>query len=759
MKDNYYFISVHEFKESLKDIITKAQDNPHLKVCLEIASTKDLDEKFIEILSRAFPNNNFFIRVAGGYTKERIANYPNSNLRDMHTYDNIYTLSEASKIMTAITRIENNLQANWSPEEKFIYFIHYLKNNIIYHPFHETEESKEIRSLRGLYSGRTVCAGYALIFKELCDRNGIPCQYVEGACNKEDSAKGYLTHAWNIVTLNGYYIPVDLTWIATENFKGHYLSFEDIANVNEFVKSHIPGKHEKIQDYRQELRSIDGNYLKKLNNMINRNFDYSISDFDTFTRKDGSKFILNQVGERIHKNKPLYKYVITEIDENHPPQILDQKIFFSNANIRKIKSSILRRLKLKKQLEEARQNKDDNKFCKIHDDLRGGEWLFNVPSYIADVLFSKKNMAAAISRGDYYLGEIKKVKKSDGSCQFSRVVIDPNYGQDINCHQKIFTRSLSSGGGTFVVEQLPDITTDVISPFTSRPYKLHRYNLYELCLNNFSENVLRKDSLFTDPQTDLLTDERPAIADVFLSRHRIDRKQKETAGYLGYLAPDGTKTYNHIINDYFLKRIHTSFKLTAKKITPYYKPITFIEMKRLVTIFKIVNGQVLNRLNNQEVQDSDVILRCKFAYIWLKAAGLKTVVGETIPGYEFAFVIPGAEELYNAIFESISTSLRNNGYIKSIEILDEIEKNSDYKQCSQIVANLFQNKENLDIIDKLFRLQDPSALGHPGNYEALNSNSTFQLSRYRQQLEQLKHELLEVVPTANGKDVNIRKVS
>lgn len=58
-----------------------------------------------------------------------------------------------------------------------------------------------------LVSGRSVCAGYSKAFQYLLKRQGIPCIYVTGTDDK--SKEG---HAWNIVSCNGHYYHVDVTW-------------------------------------------------------------------------------------------------------------------------------------------------------------------------------------------------------------------------------------------------------------------------------------------------------------------------------------------------------------------------------------------------------------------------------------------------------------------------------------------------------------------------------------------------------------------
>lgn len=63
-------------------------------------------------------------------------------------------------------------------------------------------ENDNVYTSYGVFvDGNAVCQGYALAFKVLMDRAGIPCCYVSN-----------LSHAWNMVKLDGNWYHVDATW-------------------------------------------------------------------------------------------------------------------------------------------------------------------------------------------------------------------------------------------------------------------------------------------------------------------------------------------------------------------------------------------------------------------------------------------------------------------------------------------------------------------------------------------------------------------
>ncbi|MBQ9685006.1 MAG: hypothetical protein IJV41_00470 [Oscillospiraceae bacterium] len=72
-----------------------------------------------------------------------------------------------------------------------------------------SDEQKIMRSAYGaVVSGRTICTGYAMAFKALCDRLDLPCWVVSGF-------NGDGPHAWNMIELNGETLYMDCTFADT----------------------------------------------------------------------------------------------------------------------------------------------------------------------------------------------------------------------------------------------------------------------------------------------------------------------------------------------------------------------------------------------------------------------------------------------------------------------------------------------------------------------------------------------------------------
>lgn len=737
MENNYVVVNIDRVTDKLINEINQYfLKYPNRKVALNLKNTKYISLYDLTKLEGLNNSNNVFIRIIGGYDDERVKNYPAPVYEKMHKYDNIYSISETKQILRALEKIDSGINPIWSDEQKLLYFVGYLKNKIIYHPFHETVESKDIRSLRGLISRKTVCAGYALILKEICDRNGIDCQYVEGVCNEKDRGK-HLSHAWNIVNIQGTNFPIDVTWNAGKSNRGRALSMMDLANVNEFVKKHFPGTHEKIQDYTSELKSIDGAYLTQLNLIINRDMTYDLRTYYG-RHADGSKFKITQLQEFVRENQYVYRYVYTKQLPNEKYGI--PVIFYSSTNVAEIMSIAQNQSKLKKQLKESIENNNVVLVNKIKAQMQKNEGIDTVIGYVVDLLFSKENLMAAMKRNDFYIGEIntKEIENSNVG-KAESLTINPVFGKKINLQQKRFQRS---DGTSFVIE-----TYGVIN--LGNRNVLYRYRMYE----NIMENgipVIKMNTIFTD--RNILIDNRQVMIDDFLSRSIIDRESREAGGYLGYYTENNVRTYNESIRQYFSNYIYKKTMLNQKNIRDYYKELTFDDMKRLAYMYKSVekNGQevIVNRFTGRELKDNLMILHVKFALIWLNSAGIKWSRDEEVFGYKDAYESELSKKIFMIISKFINDSINISGNIDTIEIFRRVMLgNGTYFHAKDVVLTMFGNIKNLEVINEIYRMRSPSSLKEKVPMIPLVNDATLMsmvLKRNKELLEEQK-SLLEVV--------------
>lgn len=166
--------------------------NPRQKILIEIPNTKGISSQLLNTL-----NQDISIRIVGAYDKERVdrlgnVQYKNGETGEYYTSAVIYTRNEAVKIVSEMEEIEKGLDGQDTGQlEKLVYIYGKLKAGIMYDPKFETKSSRDTKSLRGLITKQTVCAGYSVILKELLDRQGIECHYVSGKAGRGRSCLEY----------------------------------------------------------------------------------------------------------------------------------------------------------------------------------------------------------------------------------------------------------------------------------------------------------------------------------------------------------------------------------------------------------------------------------------------------------------------------------------------------------------------------------------------------------------------------------------
>ncbi|MFP9100798.1 transglutaminase domain-containing protein [Flavobacterium sp. RHBU_24] len=112
---------------------------------------------------------------------------------------------------------------------------------------------KEDYTDKVLRSGKSVCDGYAWLFKRMCDYAGLQTDFVPGYTKHspdEVGRMGALDHAWNGIILDGKYYYLDVTWASghcPKDKKGKLKAFEKSFNdfywltpIEKFCQNHYP---------------------------------------------------------------------------------------------------------------------------------------------------------------------------------------------------------------------------------------------------------------------------------------------------------------------------------------------------------------------------------------------------------------------------------------------------------------------------------------------------------------------------------------
>ncbi len=173
-------------------------------------NTKNLS---IESL-RQIINPKIRYSVVGGLERSK-AKYDNEDYQN-RTY---HSKEELIKIIEYFEDIEKGIKSEMSEMQKAMYIYCCIIQDTNYVTSYRDADfdSKLIEnSLTGNLYHKLTCAGIALTYKELLDRQGIKCEYL----NKVRS------HSFNRIELDGKKYGIDLTWDLSRYEKGNVIKFD-----------------------------------------------------------------------------------------------------------------------------------------------------------------------------------------------------------------------------------------------------------------------------------------------------------------------------------------------------------------------------------------------------------------------------------------------------------------------------------------------------------------------------------------------------
>lgn len=650
---------------------------PNSRILVEVQNTKGISSSMIRQLS-----SNVSIRISGGYDSSRINRTKEGNdLEWSQTNYNdavIYTRNETIKLLEEIEKIENGMNKNWSDIQKLLFVYNKIKRGIMYEPKSERMSDSSVRSLRGLISKNTVCAGYALILKEFMDRSNIKCEYVEGHTELDKDGKKTKAHAWNIVTIDGKKYPIDVTWDNTRFRSGKSKTFDWFASdVSYFSKCHLQSLGEETQDYEHTLSTIDPQIIKKLSLQMGfeRALDYSTTTYYG-TRKDGSRYIVAQIGDNTINNVTYYRYYYVEISKDGKMQL--PLILYSDTNVTHLVD------------------------CKNF----GKPIPPNYEEAVDNILFSRENIADSIAKKTYYIGGVRKSEVGNKLELVSSYQEIPKPEEKRNLFVYPTKRFIRSDGSIFIAQQIFE------TPHKANGIDVMRYDIFEM-VNENGKEVLKRNTVFTE--RNFFKDNRQSMIDDYLSRERLDRKVSEAGGYIGYYDANGIRTYNPDLVKFFetSKKVDIDSLSRQKQQTQTSIVPTFEELKELALKYELFidsedifdndsSKYKIRDIKTGQIQnDNTLINKAIFANIWLNSAGVKYYSDEPRPGFSYAFNEP-AEELYNAICKQLFESGKRKSVIDTVDLLRNIDDNSLYKYNRQIIVNLFRSPYQTELINKLF---------------------------------------------------------
>ncbi|UJR27058.1 hypothetical protein I4U23_008362 [Adineta vaga] len=160
------------------------------------------------------------------------------------------SLPDLADILRRFSEGKSIIDRHW-----FIYY--WTAINIEYDTVSYFTKNYADQTAEGVFRTRKgVCAGYANIYKHLCDQMQIPCEIVGGyskgyGFDDREGAPAETDHAWNAVEIYNHWYLLDSTWGAghlndEKLFERRLDTYYFLARPNEMIYHHLP-KEEKWQ--------------------------------------------------------------------------------------------------------------------------------------------------------------------------------------------------------------------------------------------------------------------------------------------------------------------------------------------------------------------------------------------------------------------------------------------------------------------------------------------------------------------------------
>lgn len=353
------------------------------KLVIQVLNTSYIDKNALLELKKY--NIDVKISVIGPYD---IKNVVNEQQKEQYFYNTLYDLDELYEIITQFEEIEKGINSHWNKFDIVVYLVEIITRNIVYDPEYflmyrrgekitqkngpQDEADYYDSTLRGIIRRKSVCAGYAVIFKELANRNGIECKIVNGKA----FAPNGVPHTWNLIRIDNKIYPIDISFKNKKYRTGDFENNDDIScNIDEFKKMHYPNDKTNNIGLTQIPREIVEKSKRKT--MIRKH--YNMTTY-VLCRKDKTRFVLSQIG----MYRGMYQYLYSEINSDGSYEI--PTMVFSESN-------------LVKEITGHKFEESD-----YYDDF--------IKSFI-NVLFSKENLAdSKLNKRTKYIGCCELPKKN-----------------------------------------------------------------------------------------------------------------------------------------------------------------------------------------------------------------------------------------------------------------------------------------------------------------------------------------------------------
>lgn len=643
-------INIDELNKKIDEFIKL---NPSVDLVLQVPSTQGATSSFVQKLDPRIK-----IRIAGAYDAERLEAYKKvkfttgADCKEAFIDSVIYTRNETVRILSEIEKIESGIMPNWTDLQKALYIYDVLKTTIVYDAKYKQRSWAEVRSLRGLITKQTVCAGYSLIYKEILERNGIQCKFVVGSA-----------HAWNILIIDDQYISADITHDHYNYRRGKLNTHNAFGQRDsEFNRPRKTEPQETFTKYKGNLTQLDPKFVLQLAEDLSIQRTHEKESF-RFVRSDGSRFFLSQIGKKVTKsngfNIVYYRYYYSEANPDGTLQ--EPKIIYSYFD-------------LVAHLEA----------------VRFGEVANNSKKHaVLDVLFSKENIRNSEMLGTPFIGHESLGDRSVRTV--SEIKKSPQDIQRIGKSTRTFT---GKNGQKIVIEEIKEPEIVMVQ---NKEKKVYTYKYYEF---DHLSGVLKSNTIHTE--MNLLLTNNPNVAYTLLQSSRITKRTKTSGGYIGYLDDRGTIKINTTLANYYSvnKRVEDPAKNpTRPMLLPELSELDYLA-RRYEILFDQGNNKIVVRdiKTKQILADERKELKAIFANVWLVSAGLKTNSIEERKGVKEAFSQDKAN-LYAYISRYIISKLQMTGTFDTVELYKNVKSIPMYEK---IVLNMCKNEMQLQMVMNMF---------------------------------------------------------
>lgn len=495
-------------QKDIDDINGFIKQNPNSQLLIRLNNTCGVKSND---LIKIIDSKNITFRVAGGYDEDR---KNRSNNFEYYENKNFYTRNELINIIRTFELIEREISLDYSPLETAYFIYNKLKRYVVFDHRYKLNNKKEVDSLLGILYRKTSSYGFSLIFKEMMDRRGIRCHFVEG---------NNMRYAWNILEINNKSYCFDLSY---DSYLYHVGNKSDcyyfgVYNKDIFNSYHKPTKNEIILDYENDISIIDNIDLVNIDKFF-KSSKYSLKA-SKYVRNNNTSFMISGIELIKENNINLFKYLYCDYAENG--RMSNAKILVSEINIfanSKKKEELSNQIKYLEGIEN-----NDNVYKKQIDEYKSSYALLKkYDDYVINVLFSEERIN---NLGDNnYIGSFN----FDGN-NFS-LVHNPNFLSKYKMDVRKYRRD---DGSVFIIEKSKVINN------------LYYYNYYEFFQTDAEYLKIECNNFITDNDLLLIGKEYDKfVANVFFYRKRLLKCVNELGGYMGYCDYGNGKVINKVVN-------------------------------------------------------------------------------------------------------------------------------------------------------------------------------------------------------------------